>query len=306
MNFRTSTQEAISSLLAAVDGVVRVRVNFRRNVVAADVPIGSPLEPLLAITDICGISVRARRASNNNTCSGIIFGVDTALGEDDIRKNIASDLPVTACSRSGKNLIVRFEGTKPPAEVSLYKQRRTVKARRPRPVQCDSCGRYGHVQTTCTFDRRCLRCGADHEQSECTAPVAKCLFCGGKHIATEPRCPRWQKERQLAEARAQARRDTASQAAQTHGAAKSSSEQARVFQPTRQGLLYSSIAGGSSNNELPASTPADPSASARRDSAIAVLAAAVRTALEFLPPNSPAHSLCVAALATQQALNQHG
>ncbi|XP_049274629.1 polycystic kidney disease protein 1-like 3 [Rhipicephalus sanguineus] len=119
-NFRSSTQEAISSFLATVDGVVRVRVNFRRNVVAADTPTGSPLDPLLSISDICGIAVRARQAANN-TCSGIIFGIDTALGEEEIRENISSNLPVTSCSRSGHNIIVRFEGSKSPTEVALYK-----------------------------------------------------------------------------------------------------------------------------------------------------------------------------------------
>ncbi|XP_037529321.1 uncharacterized protein LOC119406663 [Rhipicephalus sanguineus] len=187
-NFRSSTQEAISSFLATVDGVVRVRVNFRRNVVAADTPTGSPLDPLLSISDICGIAVRARQAANN-TCSGIIFGVDTALGEEEIRENISSNLPVTSCSRSGHNIIVRFEGSKPPTEVALYKQRRTVKPRRPRPVECGRCLRYGHVEAACTFDQRCLRCGGAHEPAECTAATPKCIFCGDKHPATRTMLP---------------------------------------------------------------------------------------------------------------------
>ncbi|KAH6920677.1 hypothetical protein HPB50_028340 [Hyalomma asiaticum] len=52
-----------------------------------------------------------------------------------------------------------------------------------------------------------------------------------------------------------------------------------------------------------------PSAAARadaKDAVINALAAAVRTLLEFVPADSPAHHLCAAALAAQQALQHHG
>ncbi|KAH6935479.1 hypothetical protein HPB50_006179 [Hyalomma asiaticum] len=62
-SFRPVSQEAISALLAEMDGVRRVRVKYRRNVVAADVQVGAPLTSLLAISDICGVAVRARKAS---------------------------------------------------------------------------------------------------------------------------------------------------------------------------------------------------------------------------------------------------
>ncbi|XP_037526498.1 mucin-7-like [Rhipicephalus sanguineus] len=64
-SLRTATQEAISASLAPIDGVLRVRVDFRRNVVAADVALGTPLATLLAIADICGIPVRAKKATTN-------------------------------------------------------------------------------------------------------------------------------------------------------------------------------------------------------------------------------------------------
>lgn len=82
-------QEAISASLSPIDGVVRVRVNFWRNVVAADVAPGTPLATLLAIADICGIPVRAKKATTN-TCSGVVYIVDPSIGNEDFIANVTS------------------------------------------------------------------------------------------------------------------------------------------------------------------------------------------------------------------------
>lgn len=294
--FRSATQEAISAQLAAVEGAHRVRINFGRNVVAVDVAAGAPLASLLAVSNICEIPVRARQASTN-TCSGVIHNVDPALTEEDLRDNIASQLPVLQCTRSGRNVVVMFSGRKPPQDIELYKQRRPVRARRPRPVQCERCGRYGHTDITCTAHERCVRCGGPHPRADCTAQRPRCIFCGAAHLATEPRCPRWQQERQLLEVRAQSarpmtRREAFAVVRKNDPTAKNSA--------TREGFSYAAAAGGSTASST------SPTTAPENASAISVLVAAVRAALDFLPRDCPVRPLCIAALATQQAMTHHG
>lgn len=69
---------------------------------------------------------------------------------------------------------------------------------------------------------------------------------------------------------------------------------------TREGF-YSAAAGGSSAPNPSPTTPPKEHATA-----LSVLVAAVLAALNFLPQNCPARPLCVAALAAQQALTNHG
>jgi len=54
--------------------------------------------------------------------------------------------------------------------------------RRP-PLRCFKCQRYG-----CRGDRRCGKCGGEHEFSECKEKMVKCGTCGGGHIGGNREC----------------------------------------------------------------------------------------------------------------------
>ncbi|KAH7971352.1 hypothetical protein HPB49_022336 [Dermacentor silvarum] len=181
--------EAIAAQMSRVAGAHRVRVNFRLNIVAVGAATDAPLDPLLAVTEICGFPVRATSAPAES-CTGYVFGVDRNLNDDILLANIESGVVVLRCFRAGRKL---------PAEVALFKVRRSVLPKRPRPRQCHHCGAYGHITAICTSEQRCLRCGGAHKTSGCTAKQATCLNCGGPHAATEPRCPSWQHERKVTE-----------------------------------------------------------------------------------------------------------
>ncbi|KAK8771203.1 hypothetical protein V5799_025554 [Amblyomma americanum] len=196
-NYLKPTRDAIAAQLSKLPGVKAVRVNFRRNVVAVDAHASADLDPLLGITTICDIKVRAKEAGGNS-CTGRVFRVDRALSTEDIMSGIECKVPVLACTRSGNDIILRFAGTHPPEEVSLFKLRRPVRARLPRPLQCLQCGVIGHATAVCTAKPRCLRCGRDHHKSRCDSPRPRCINCNGTHTSTEPRCPRWQQERKVA------------------------------------------------------------------------------------------------------------
>ncbi|KAK8775013.1 hypothetical protein V5799_010454, partial [Amblyomma americanum] len=163
-NYLKPTRDAIAAQLSKLPGVKAVRVNFRRNVVAVDAHASADLDPLLGITTICDIKVRAKEAGGNS-CTGRVFRVDRALSTEDIMSGIECKVPVLACTRSGNDIILRFAGTHPPEEVSLFKLRRPVRARLPRPLQCLQCGVIGHATAVCTAKPRCLRCGRDHHKS---------------------------------------------------------------------------------------------------------------------------------------------
>ncbi|KAH7980220.1 hypothetical protein HPB49_013890 [Dermacentor silvarum] len=294
-NFLAHSQEAIAAQLSRVEGAQRVRVNFRLNVVAVDAAPDASLEPLLAVTTICDVPVRATSAP-------------------------ADQHRVCGCSRAGNNVVLRFTGKNLPAEISLFKLRRRVLPKRPSPRQCHHCGAYGHVTVACTSHRRCLRCGGEHTTSECTAKHAKCLNCGGPHVATEPRCPNWQHERKVAETLVSSelpisRRQAADLVRSTrHPASQGPSQHAASRAPScvQQGLSYSEAACDrpmrppiAGNTATPAPRPPVTTTDSR-DAVIALLSAALAYATEFLPQDCPARPLCAAALAAHRALANHG
>ncbi|KAH7978447.1 hypothetical protein HPB49_005524 [Dermacentor silvarum] len=199
--------EAESTMVHQVYPILAVRLHALisqwwdpTEVFASDVTNADPT-PLLAVSEICGVDVKAKSAPKN-VCTGVIFGVDPAFDCDTVAQNIASSAPIVACTRSGRNLVLKFAGSSPPQEIALFKQSRPVRPRRPRPLQCTNCGKYGHVPATCTEQSRCLRCGDTHNTADCKAPKPKRINCGGRPIATEPRCPRWQHERKVSEIKA--------------------------------------------------------------------------------------------------------
>ncbi|KAH7940704.1 hypothetical protein HPB49_003741 [Dermacentor silvarum] len=193
--------DAIAAFISGVPGAHRVRPNLRRNVVAVDTLPGEDLTALLAVRVICDVRVRAK-ALFLNTCTGTLFDVDPTFDGATIYEGLESSVPVVAVTRSGDVVTLRFAGSSVPEEVLLFRRRRAVRPRLPRPLQCGRCGLFGHATVTCSRDPRCLQCAGRHPTSACTVERHRCLHCGGPHAATEPRCPQWQLERRVAAAHA--------------------------------------------------------------------------------------------------------
>ncbi|KAH7953378.1 hypothetical protein HPB49_007502 [Dermacentor silvarum] len=307
-----TTKDAIAAQLSRVLGAKRVRINLRGNVVAVDCEPGANSSPLLAVSTICGVDVKAKAANNKNVCTGVVFGVDPTFDCDTLAQNIESSAPIVACSCSGRNLVVKFAGSAAPSEVALFKQQRPVRPRRPRPLQCTNCGRYGHIAPTCTGQSRCLRCGGSHSVAECKAPHPKCINCNGRHIATEPRCTRWQQERKVAEIMAAApqpisRREAMSAAKKlTSSAASKTQSEARPSAHVKPGRTFSQALTGQPALPPPPQPQNVNNSDSQKDVVIAALAAAVKALLGTLQHDFPVHQLCTAALAAHEALTHHG
>lgn len=59
--------------------------------------------------------------------------------------------------------------------------------------QCHRCQRFGHAQSRCTAERKCVRCGEPHEPGSCLIPEGgelTCANCRGPHPASYRGCPK--------------------------------------------------------------------------------------------------------------------
>nr|XP_050022982.1 uncharacterized protein LOC126516946 [Dermacentor andersoni] len=144
--FLALSRDRIAAQLSAVPGVRRVRVNFRRNVVAADVTRGADLAPLLEVCDNGDVAV-GPKALHNNSCVGIIHGVDPSFDARTVRDNLEAPVAVLSCSRSGTSVTVTFVGSVVPTNVRLFKQLRAVRAQKPRCINCG--GRHSTTEPSC-------------------------------------------------------------------------------------------------------------------------------------------------------------
>ncbi|KAH7932972.1 hypothetical protein HPB49_005986 [Dermacentor silvarum] len=333
-HFLAASGDAIAAFLSGVPGAHRVRPNLRRNVVAVDTLPGEDLTALLAVRVICDVRVRAK-ALILNTCTGTLFDVDPTFDGATIFEGLESSVPVVAIARSGDVVTLRFAGDVVPEEVLLFRRRRAVRPRLPRPLQCGRCGLFGHATVTCSRDPRCLQCAGRHPTNSCTVDRRRCLHCGGPHAATEPRCPQWQLERRVAATLASSKpritRKQALELARSSGAAVIDSSkqrpagqratESRPLSSRRQpGLSYSaaltggthadsSISGGVGEPPVTDNNPVQPPGATAPVTSVLVLtalASALRSLLELAPADSPARHMCVAALAMHDALVQHG
>ncbi|GJQ67519.1 hypothetical protein Trydic_g8332 [Trypoxylus dichotomus] len=59
-------------------------------------------------------------------------------------------------------------------------------------VQCHKCQMFGHTQSNCNINYKCMKCGEHHSTHLCEKPKTtppKCANCGGEHLSTYLKCP---------------------------------------------------------------------------------------------------------------------
>lgn len=200
--FGKQKSDATTKQLTQLPGVIDVRVNARRNVVAADAATSDALEALLTTTNICGMEVSPREPASRST--GVIVVDDETITTEDIVACLETPVAVQSAVRRGTAVYLRFAAPIPPAEVALYKRRRPVRPCKPRPLQCGKCGRLDHATASCNRERRCWRCGGPHMRAACRAEKPSCSNCGGPHPVLDHSCPLWREERRVCAALARA------------------------------------------------------------------------------------------------------
>ncbi|KAH7943546.1 hypothetical protein HPB52_009202 [Rhipicephalus sanguineus] len=196
-SFKGSPRLTLAQALSSHAGVSAIRINHKRNIVAADATTKECLEQLLAIRELQGIPVSAREPSDRRTSTGFLHGIDGEPSDASLLPGIVSSVPVMSATREGSTVTLRFSGPVPPEYVSLFRVQFRVRPARPRPLQCRQCGRFGHVKETCDWPQSCINCGQAHRGDE-GCQRRRCVNCGGPHSADTPACPRWQQERRVA------------------------------------------------------------------------------------------------------------
>ncbi|KAH7934471.1 hypothetical protein HPB51_029163 [Rhipicephalus microplus] len=194
--FSGSPRLILAQALSTRPGMAAIRVNQKRNIVAADATTRECLEQLLTIKELKGIPVSAKEPADHKTSIGYLHGVDGEPAVDSLLPGIQSAVPVLSAAREGRTVTLRFAGPVPPQHVSLFLVRFPVRPARPRPLQCRQCGRFGHVKESCSWPGSCIRCGRTHPGESCKQ--TRCVNCGGPHSADTPECPRWQEQRKIA------------------------------------------------------------------------------------------------------------
>ncbi|KAH7987858.1 uncharacterized protein LOC119376683 [Rhipicephalus sanguineus] len=332
--FMQSSRLALASALSSRPGVIKVRVNSRRNIVAADVSSRECIEELLGVTELCGIPVSARLPADRGYSTGYLHGVEGDLTDDDLLQSIESSVPLVSAARNGNTVTLRFAGPVPPEHVSLYKLRCRVRPARPRPLQCLQCGRLGHATATCRRANCCLRCGRSHPSTESCSARPRCVNCGHNHPANTPTCRKWQEERKVATIMAsstvplsrravramvqeanhsQLPTPPASAATRTYAQAVSGTPPPAPTPAVPQSVDACSVLPSPASKASPVSPAmkqsASPTAQLRddpRDAIIASLQLTLRAVGELLPSGSPLKAICLQAGGLQNTPSHHG
>ena len=72
-----------------------------------------------------------------------------------------------------------------------YKRHAVEKHAKVKVIQCNACGKHGHVAANCLGTARCIKCGdAGHTKNDCTVDIASitCFNCKGNHAANFSGC----------------------------------------------------------------------------------------------------------------------
>lgn len=123
--------------------------------------------------------------------TGVITGVPISVSMEELKKNIKGGKVLNVqrlksakegVMRDSETVTVEFEGEHVPKKVFLGFMSYPVRLFVPKPMRCYNCQRFGHTAKNCNRQRRCARCGGDHEYGKCGTGIApKCCSCGGAH-----------------------------------------------------------------------------------------------------------------------------
>nr|XP_050025111.1 nascent polypeptide-associated complex subunit alpha, muscle-specific form-like [Dermacentor andersoni]XP_050025190.1 nascent polypeptide-associated complex subunit alpha, muscle-specific form-like [Dermacentor andersoni] len=119
--FRGAPRLSLAATLSSRPGVAVVRVNHKRNIVAADTTTRECLQQLLAVTDLHGIPVTARLPAERGKSTGFLHGVVGLPADTDLLGAIESSVPVLSATREESTITIRFAGPVPPEHVRLFK-----------------------------------------------------------------------------------------------------------------------------------------------------------------------------------------
>lgn len=184
-------------------GVLKVRPNYRENLLAVDFKTSTSAASLLRISSLCGVPVETYEPRSPAMTVGVIYGVPDTVTDAELQAAVRSDAPLVRIRRPpGSNIVIlTFESPSLPERVFVGHVECKVHVYVKRPTQCKTCGRFGHVSGACVSRDTCLRCGANHGGGACTAQKPCCINCGNEHVSTSKLCPMWRERFEVAKYR---------------------------------------------------------------------------------------------------------
>ncbi|KAH7955523.1 hypothetical protein HPB52_001197 [Rhipicephalus sanguineus] len=162
--------------------------------------------------------VAAYLAASDNTCKGVVRGVDADFSDAQLRTMIVNRRNPTALEvrRIKVLVVVLFEGMKVPNHVMCGSGMLPCTLYRRQVDVCYSCGDLGHRADVCPnpSKEKCRGCGlaSPASDNQCTP---ECTICGGPHLTADRKCKqRFQLPYIVRQRRRRRRRAKKSQASQ--------------------------------------------------------------------------------------------
>lgn len=164
-------------------------------------------EKALRLTQLGREEVECSQPASRTELRGVITGVPLSITEEMMKSCMEGGTLVKATrfntTREGKKvptttILMSFSDLLLPQRVKIGYVSYPVREYVPDPLRCFKCQRLGHVAAVCKWQRRCCRCGGDHEYGKCGEGVApKCCNCGGAHSAAYRGCAIQQQEQEV-------------------------------------------------------------------------------------------------------------
>ena len=170
-----------------------------------------------------------------------------------------------------------------------YKNHAVERHTKVKVIQCNSCGKHGHIAANCLGTARCIKCGtAGHKKDECTEDAATitCYNCNGNHAGNFGGC------KEKLKIHRNERRKTASYADITRQPSQATSSTQHLAQhPQQQHAQHQQNHGQTGpaylNNNLNSSPRTSNAANVRRSSSANILAAAIEIVTTALKEANP-------------------
>ncbi|KAH7973256.1 hypothetical protein HPB52_023321 [Rhipicephalus sanguineus] len=272
-SFNGSPRLTLAAALAKRPGVLAVRVNHRRNIVAADASTPACLSELLAIREVGVVPVTAREPADRRTSIGFVYGVDGDTTDAELLAGVISAVPVLSATREGATVKLRFAKPLPPERVALHGLRLRVRQVRPRPSQLPRHASALESASAAAADTRRPR-AASPAASTAVGPTQLTpppVLAGRRNVEWPPCWP------------PQPRRDRDGQ---------SERRSARCYAALKHNL------SGSSTEDLRHGGPASPvtPAEVARDTLIANLLATLQEAVQYMPEEQSLRATCLQAI----------
>ncbi|XP_050042384.1 uncharacterized protein [Dermacentor andersoni] len=183
----------------APDGIRRVRLNTRLNLLAVDTLKTEVTAALMGIRRLCGVAVEVHEPRSTFKAVGVVNGIPPGMTATDIEAAIRSAVPVlnVRIPHPPSPAIVTFASAQIPDYVNIGFVQHRVHLYVDRPARCKLCGRIGHVMAVCPRPPAFLKgtSGAVNGDSNSDTSAARrqhCLNCGqDDHDTRSKTCPRW-------------------------------------------------------------------------------------------------------------------